>query len=289
MKEPTAKVKYITAKKDTLLIDLLNQHLNGYISEKVIDSGGVWLNKKRIKNHHQIIKQKETLKVYLSPTQGYRYAISTESIIEETNDWVAVFKEPLVTIGMDRSNQYFNLMAGLNDHYNVTNMSEGVQPITRLDYRVSGIALFSKTKAAERKLFIQMQNRKIKKRYLALVSGTDYEAWYRVSNRLNSNYRAFQDHSGKIAKSAFIKEREIGGGTLFKVSTQTGRRHQIRCHAADYIAPLLNDELYGFPSKDHHKPIGLIASDIVFYWNKTKVQLSIGNNWVEWWYRILNR
>ena len=161
-------------------------HLGNHRCAAIIASGGVWLNQQRITNPRHIIQTKQTVKVYISPTQGYRYAFSNESIINETDDWVVVMKEPLITIGMDRSNQYFNLMAGLNDYYGYPNISKGVQPITRLDYRVSGLALFSKTKQGERYLFKQMQQKRIKKRYQILVSGTNHNHWYRVTNRLNA-------------------------------------------------------------------------------------------------------
>ena len=78
----------------------------------LIQSGGVWLNQQRLCSENIQVKAKQTLKCYLCPTQGYTYHFSKESIIKETDDWVVVMKEPLVTIGMDRSNMHFNLMAG---------------------------------------------------------------------------------------------------------------------------------------------------------------------------------
>ena len=276
---PTATVKYITATKDGGLLDVLTAHLTGNNCNTILTSGGVWIGKQRIKDPLHLVKAKETFKVFISPTQGYRYAFSRECILEETDDWMVVFKEPLVTIGMDRSNQYYNLMAGINDYLGYRG-KQSVQPITRLDYRVSGVALFSKTKGAERYLFQQMQQKRIKKRYRIVVPGTGYHNWYRVSNRLSSSYKAYTDKHGKIAKTAFVKHDEVGESTIFDVSTQTGRRHQIRYHASQMIGPVLNDELYGSRSNDHHQPIGLIATTLSFHWKGNPIYIQLSNQWI---------
>ena len=283
MNQPTAKVKHITASSNISLIELLTQHLTNNNCEKIIDAGGVWMQQQRLTNPKHQIQAKQTVKVYISPTQGYRYGFSSESIIQETDDWVVVYKEPLVTIGMDRSNQYFNLMAGLNDYYGYHDLSRGVQPITRLDYRVAGLALFSKTKKAESYLFKQMQQKRIKKRYQILVPGNGYRSWYRVKNRLNSHFKAYEDDNGKVAITAFVKQSELTNYTKFEVATQTGRRHQIRCHAAKMIAPLVNDELYGHRSTDRHQPIGLIATRLIFQFNRKVVDIQLSNDWVYNW------
>ena len=268
MKQPTAKVIHITATENLSLFQLLSTHIKKHKVESIISSGGVWKDQERLLFPSIKINANETIKVYISPTQGYRYAFSDELIIKETNEWVIVYKEPLITVAMDRSNQFFNLMAGLNDYYGLKDIRNGVQPITRLDYRVAGLVLFSKTKQAERYLFKQMQQRRIKKRYQVIVDGTNYANWYRMSNKLSSTHKTVISDSGKIAKTAFVKRSEFESKSLFDVSTQTGRRHQIRCHSADKIAPLINDELYGYRSKNRHSPIGLIATGLAFQWHQ---------------------
>lgn len=290
MKEPTAIKRFITTQVAQPLESVLQKHLPQYTAGTIIDAGGVWLNKKRLKDPQYIIPENHTVTVYISPTQGYRYAFSHETIIEETSDWIVVYKEPLITIGMDRSNQYFNLMAGLNDYYGHTDIRKGVQPITRLDYRVAGLTLFTKTKQAERLLFRSMQNRDIKKRYIMAIPGTKYRKWYRIRNKLNCHQKAYIDpKNGKIAKTAITFLNEKNDMTLFNVSTQTGRRHQIRFHAASHIAPLVNDELYGAKNSNRHIPIGLLATHLRFPWNAGGHTIRLPEKWQsEWWSAITN-
>ena len=143
-KRPDAKVFFITLNTSLTLLDALMTYLPQLPCPiKCIQSGGVWSGSQRLTNPNKVLKSKTSLKVYVSPTQGFIYYFSRESIVKETDDWVVVMKEPLVTIGMDRSNMYFNLMAGLNHYYGFKHLKSGVQPITRLDYRVSGLCFFS--------------------------------------------------------------------------------------------------------------------------------------------------
>ena len=64
----------------------------------------------------------------------------------------SIIKEPMIVANLcvhfigyiDGSFEYaFLSMAGLNHYYGHKNMQTGVQPITRLIYRVSGLCLFS--------------------------------------------------------------------------------------------------------------------------------------------------
>jgi 23S rRNA-/tRNA-specific pseudouridylate synthase len=287
MIRPTAKTFFISTSKPQTLLDCIMHHLPHLNGSRIICSGGVWMNKQRLVNPNQWIPEKSHLKLLVSPTQGYSYHVSDECIIHDNPGWVVVYKEPLVTIGMDRSNQYFNLMAGLNEFYGFKCISSGVQPITRLDYRVGGLALFSKTKAGERYLFRQMQERRIKKRYKIIVDGSGYRNWYRLTNKLSSNYRSYVCNNGKVAKTAFVNVKQTSKCTWFDVSTGTGRRHQIRAHASQLFAPLINDDLYGYPSNDRHSPIGLLAYQIQFQWNKQLISVSLNQHWVSHWESVV--
>lgn len=281
-KRPDAKVFFVTLKTSLTLLDALITYLPQLKSPiKCIHAGGVWSENKRLTNPGTVLKSKTRLKVYVCPTQGVAYYFSKESIIKESDDWVVVMKEPLVTIGMDRSNMYFNLMAGLNHYYGFKNLQSGVQPITRLDYRVSGLCLFSKHKSAEQRLFMQMQQRRIKKRYLAVVHDREVICQrVTVDHPLTYKQKAMISQDGKPAKTRFIlTSGYLNGCHVYQAITKTGRRHQVRVHAATAIGPLINDELYGKQSGDRHRTIGLIANHLQFYWNGKWERVQLSYKW----------
>ena len=267
--KPTAKAIFYTSKKSQALALLLRENFPKYNNNAIISSGGVWLNSNRIINPKFQIAAGKTIKFFVSPTQGYRYLFSDESIIKETDDWIVVYKEPLITVAMDRSNINFNLMAGLNDYYGFCHLNSGVQPITRLDYRVAGLCLFSKNKAAERRLFMLMQNRRIKKRYMAVTKKCKInQTRFTVTNKLGFKNKAFIDEkNGKQSKTYFIFDSHYGDYSIFNAVTKTGRRHQVRIHSTQSFGPLINDDQYSKEYKSKYNPIGLVASYIGFKWN----------------------
>ena len=268
-KKPNAKVIFYTFKKSQTLALLLRENFPKYNVDAIISSGGVWLNSNRILNPNHQIAAGETIKFFVAPTQGYRYLFSDETIIKETNDWIVVYKEPLITVAMDRSNMNFNLMAGLNDYYGFGHLNSGVQPITRLDYRVAGLCLFSKNKAAERRLFMLMQNRRIKKRYMAVTKKCKInQTRFTVTNKLGFKNKAYIDEkNGKQSKTYFIFDTHNGDYSIFNAVTKTGRRHQVRIHSTQSFGPLINDDQYSKEYKSKYNPIGLVASYIGFKWN----------------------
>ncbi len=283
MNRPDASVYFLTAKEAMSLGDLINHHLSKVNAQKCISSGGVWHQGKRLTHPYDRIKPGQTIKVYQCPTQGYRYNFSDDFIIHETDDWVIVYKEPLITVAMDRSNMYFNLMAGLNEHYGYNDMQKGVQPITRLDYRVGGLCLFSKNKQSERRLFMLMQDRRIKKRYLAIVDKkNEVLERFMIKNHLSHKRKAFIDQSGKLAKTIFIhNDQVVENYRVYNAMTKTGRRHQVRFHASQSIGALVNDELYSNEYKDRHAPIGLIANQLKFTWRGKKVNIILPQHYID--------
>ena len=291
---PDARTFFLTPVASGPLADTISRHFPQFNAHRIIESGGVWRGRVRLLDAHARIERGDTIKLYVCPNQGYRYGFSKTYIINETDDWVVAYKEPLITIGMDRSNMHVNMTAGLNDYYGLTDMRTGVQPITRLDYRVSGVCLFSKKKAAERRLFQQMQQRRITKEYRAIVPwGHPVQSKKTMENYITYRDRAYDDPGGKWASTTFVYESSIDQvGHCYHVTTATGRRHQIRYHAAQSIGGLINDERYQSTLSNHprytdrHAPIGLIATTLRFMWNGTWIHASLPPYWhhqsIEW-------
>ena len=139
-------------------------------------------------------------------------------------------------------------------------------PLHRLDKMSSGIIVFSASLEGARFFSAMMQERRIKKFYLAIAEGAikKQEVWkdelIRDQNekktfieKADKNFRAIE--SGSFAKTAFTKISPLAvnsGCTLILAEIETGRTHQIRAQAAEHGHPLLGDKKYGgrpFPGK----------------------------------------
>lgn len=132
--------------------------------------------------------------------------------------------------------------------------------VHRLDKDTSGLLLVAKNDKAFFYLKNLFQERKIKKHYLALVSGELKEPKGTISLPLG---RIGLKRTTKIVgkklidkKEAFTEYRTVKkfkGYTLLEVIPRTGRTHQIRVHLNSIGHPVAGDPVYGFKRSSNPK------------------------------------
>jgi tRNA pseudouridine32 synthase/23S rRNA pseudouridine746 synthase/23S rRNA pseudouridine955/2504/2580 synthase len=125
--------------------------------------------------------------------------------------------------------------------------------VHRLDLDASGILVFAKDAETHRLLSMEFEERRAKKEYLVAVLGTMTGSG-EISKPLRefSSGRVAPAPDGKRAVTRWKAERSLGGATLLRVETLTGRKHQIRAHLSSEAHPILGDPRYGPPPR----PIG---------------------------------
>jgi 23S rRNA pseudouridine1911/1915/1917 synthase len=148
-----------------------------------------------------------------------------------------------------------------------------VSIVNRLDRETSGLVLVAKTAAAARKFGLLMQRRRLKKQYLAIVSGwPDWETKF-VDAPLDRQGRHQKSEiwlkqtihpAGAAAQTEFWVERRfvrLGAPSprpagsrpalptdkfsLVRSIPRSGRTHQIRVHLASIGHPIVGDKIYG--------------------------------------------
>lgn len=124
--------------------------------------------------------------------------------------------------------------------------------VARLDRETSGLIIFAKRPAVARKYQMAIQNRMVKKTYLAALEGTMGEARQvdasiarRPGGPVFVKSEVREDRTAQSAVTSFFPLDTAGGYTLCEVSPETGRKHQIRVHA-EYIGhKVVGDKIYG--------------------------------------------
>jgi 23S rRNA pseudouridine1911/1915/1917 synthase len=119
----------------------------------------------------------------------------------------------------------------------------------RLDRETSGVVLFARTEQARRNLVRQFEQRRIVKRYLAIIGGCLATDSGEIDAPLRRDpldrRRVIVSPAGKPARTRYQVLAVRHGFSLALAEPLTGRTHQIRAHLACLGAPLAGDLTYG--------------------------------------------
>lgn len=126
--------------------------------------------------------------------------------------------------------------------------------VHRLDKDTSGVLLIAKNQKSFEFLKAQFKDRKIKKKYIALVCGNLKNKQGIIDLPIGKSKKDFRKKSsdgklrGKIrdAVTEYKLIRRFPDYDLVEVSPKTGRTHQIRVHLKAIGHPVVCDKLYGF-------------------------------------------
>ena len=138
--------------------------------------------------------------------------------------------------------------------------------VHRLDKDTSGVLLIAKNDEALEFFQKQFQERKVEKKYLALVVGNLKSREGEIKTLLGRSPGDrrkqkvyFMQEPGNGGKRTAITRYKLlqrfENYDLIEAQPLTGRKHQIRAHFAHLGHPIAGDKLYGF--KNQPKPTGL--------------------------------
>ena len=137
--------------------------------------------------------------------------------------------------------------------------------VHRIDKDTSGIVILAKNLVTTRYMLNQFKNKKIKKKYYAIVSDKNLKTFGEINVPILkiSDSVIVDKHNGKNAITKYKIINNLDNDlSLIEAIPVTGRTHQIRVHMKYIGCPILGDKKYGGRV---YKYMCLHAREVNFY------------------------
>ncbi len=165
----------------------------------------------------------------------------------EDNDILVINKTAGLVVHPGAGNRNGTIVNGLLFYHAQQKHLPRAGIVHRLDKDTTGLMVIAKTMTAHKSLVEQLQERTVKREYLALaqgnvISGDTIEA--NIGRHPVDRKKMAVVEGGKTAITHYRVERRFVGHTLLRVNLETGRTHQIRVHLSWKHYPIVGDVTY---------------------------------------------
>lgn len=175
----------------------------------------------------------------------------------------------------------------LKEYVKAQNPLNKIFVVHRLDRHTSGLMMFARSIEMQEEMQHNWNNMVLSRKYVALVEGVVADDEGEVRSRLEEN-TAFKVYSvgeeapgrGKMAVTRFRVLRRYKNTSLVEFELDTGRKNQIRVHAADMGHPIVGDVKYGGHTSRLHR-LALHAQTLRFAHPRTRRDMNFTSD-VPW-------
>lgn len=229
------------------------EELSRVMIQKLIEEGNILVNGKNTKPSYQVHDGDIiTIEVPEAKETNLKEQDIPLDIIYEDNDIVVVNKAKGMVVHPAVGNPDGTLVNAIMAHCkdNLSGIGGELRPgiVHRLDKDTSGLLIIAKNDRAHLAMSEQIQNREVKKTYLALVRGIvpENEATIKmpIGRSTKDRKKMAVTKSGKEAITHFKVLERFNKYSYLEVKIETGRTHQIRVHLAEIGYPVVGDMVY---------------------------------------------
>lgn len=234
---------------DQTLAQLLPQwsrsRLQGWIEEKRVSVDGLAGTSK------QKVWGGETVRMITGQAesgQNHQAEAIPLRIIFEDDHLIVIDKPAGLVVHPGNGNWHGTLLNALLNHAPQLDQVPRAGIVHRLDKDTTGLLVVAKTIEAQFDLVRQLQQRTVKRHYLALALGKigkDGVVDAPIGRHPVHRTRMAVVQTGKPARTHYRVVEQFTASTLLHCSLETGRTHQIRVHLLSIGHPLAGDPVYG--------------------------------------------
>lgn len=252
----TISISAMPERLDKVLSVLMPDHSRARI-QSWIEEGHVLVNSQSVRTRHQVLPG-DKLQVW-PQSRPEELAYEAENmdidIVAQSTSWLVINKPAGLVTHPGAGNWTGTLLNGLLYHFPQLKNVARAGIVHRLDKDTSGVMVVALTEQAQIHLVRQLQERTVKREYIALCHGFLYGADSidlaigrdaRVPVKMSTQHavapRTACTHYKAVAQGLTDTHAAI---TAVECRLETGRTHQIRVHLSAKGHPLLGDTLYG--------------------------------------------
>ena len=191
------------------------------------------------------------MKVAVSKTKRNQQSFKNRYVkIVYEDKWLIVIEKNVGILSMAAGHSSLNVKSVLDDYFKKSHQKCTAHVVHRLDRDTSGLMVYAKDMETEQILEHNWHDIVYDRRYVAVVSGEmekdegTIENWLK-DNKAYINYSSPVDNGGKLAITHYHVLDRTTDHSLVEFKLETGRKNQIRVHAADMGHPVCGDTKYG--------------------------------------------
>ena len=239
--------------------------------QKLIDGGFAKLNGKVCSKAARKVLHDDVIEIDIpAPKRAEILAEEIElDVVYEDKDLIIINKPAGMVVHPAQGHRSGTLVNALLSHCKDLSGIGGVERpgiVHRLDKETSGLIVIAKNDNAHSVLSNAFKNRKVEKKYLAIVHGIVKEDKGTISapigrsqsdrkkmavielkseKDVNDDAKKHRKSKSRSAVTHFTVLKRYKDTTLLELKLETGRTHQIRVHLAHIHHPIVGDTIYG--------------------------------------------
>ncbi|MCF0202436.1 MAG: RluA family pseudouridine synthase [Bacteroidaceae bacterium] len=250
----------LQVREEAPLLEFLIANLSQLSRNKIKDilqGRGVFVNGRCTTQFDQQLKVGQTVSVSKQKRTGNILKSRYVKIVYE-DQWLVVIEKNVGILSMAGGHRSLNVKAVLDDYFEKSRQRCRAHVVHRLDRDTSGLMVYAKDMETEQILEHNWHDIVYDRRYVALLSGVMEQDNGTMTSWLKDNsayitYSSPVDNGGKYAVTHFRTLRRFAAHSLVEFKLETGRKNQIRVHAADMGHPVCGDIKYGNGDDPAHR------------------------------------
>ena len=281
MMEEKIRIEVENLEKNERIDKYLSSKLDDSFSrakiQKLIDEELILVNDKVIRSSYKVSNGDVILITDKEEDMSVKPEKMDIDIVYEDDDVMVINKKSGVVVHPAPGNYSGTLVNGLMYlSKDLSHVNGEFRPgiVHRIDKDTSGLLIVAKNDKAHRILAEELKEKKIKRKYIALVSGVINHDIGEIDAPIGRDpsdrkKMCVTSTNSKDAITHFRVLERYKNASLIECELETGRTHQIRVHMKYINHPVINDPVYG---KSNHGEFGqlLHAKEITFTHPTTK-------------------